>query len=171
MFDEEYTEDWYRDEFVKRVMQDIDHIDITKSDGITFFNSITEERHTSKELSTGCKTIILIYMYPNVIFQARFGSNCTDLLEEIASKRDVIIKSDYPHAFNFKFIHEIEYINYNVIAKSRQDILDLVFKYREDCLAEHEYDNTDDYNEDEDIAVAHPYLYREFIEAESEGVE
>lgn len=132
LFDDEYDSSWYDDKFIQQVLQDIDHIDLSKSNGITFVNSITGNIHSHKELSTGCKTLILIYKFPGVIFQARFGDNCTDLVEQIASKTDVIIKSDYLHSFNFKYVKEINYINYNTIARSTEDIFDLLTKFRDD---------------------------------------
>ena len=113
LFDDEYEEEWFSDKFIRRILEDIDNIDISKSNGSSFKNSITGNIHSPKELSTGCKTLILIYKYSNVIFQARFGDNCTDLLEEIAINNDITIKSDYLHAFNFKTLSEIEYINYS----------------------------------------------------------
>ena len=109
-----------------------------------FKYSITGDIHSPKELSTGCKTLILIYKYKDVIFQARFGDNCTDLLEEIALNNDITIKSDYLHAFNFKVLNEIEYINYGVIAKCKHDIHKLLTQFRIDNADEISSDTGED---------------------------
>jgi hypothetical protein len=166
LFDEEYQEDWYNDDFIKRIMHEIDHIDLTQSDGVTFKNSITQDRHTHRELSTSCKTLILIYKYPNVVFQARFGDNCTDLLEEIASKHAITIKSDYMHFYNFKYIHEINYINYNKIATNINDLLKIFVEYIEYVDTEYPYEEEEDDwddNSDETLKLKHPGLYDDLV--------
>lgn len=60
------------------------------------------------------------------------GDNGCDLLEKIAldyerENKDLVIVSNYIHKFNFKYIKEIEYVNYGVICKSWDDIYDKVY--------------------------------------------
>jgi len=169
LFDDEYTEEWFEDPFIRRVMNDIDHIDLSKSSAVSFKNSITGDIHSHKELSTGCKTLILIYKYPNVIFQARFGDNCTDLLEEIAANKDITIKSDYIHSFNFKHIKEINYLNYNLRAVSLKDINKLISIFRDDNMLDIESDSEDECETFEDIKRKHPRFALEIEEALNEG--
>ena len=166
LFDDEYEEEWFSDKFIRRILEDIDNIDISKSNGSSFKNSITGNIHSPKELSTGCKTLILIYKYSNVIFQARFGDNCTDLLEEIAINNDITIKSDYLHAFNFKTLSEIEYINYGMKAKCKSDIYDLLHQFRQDNVI----DILENSKEEtlEDIKILHPHFYKDVMEKMNE---
>lgn len=166
LFDDEYEEEWFSDKFIRRILEDIDNIDISKSNGSSFKNSITGNIHSPKELSTGCKTLILIYKYSNVIFQARFGDNCTDLLEEIAINNDITIKSDYLHAFNFKTLSEIEYINYGMKAKCKSDIYDLLHQFRKDNVI----DILENSKEEtlEDIKILHPHFYKDVMEKMNE---
>lgn len=166
LFDDEYEEEWFSDNFIRRILEDIDNIDISKSNGSSFKNSITGDIHSPKELSTGCKTLILIYKYSNVIFQARFGDNCTDLLEEIAINNDITIKSDYLHAFNFKTLSEIEYINYGMKAKCKSDIYDLLHQFRKDNVI----DILENSKEEtlEDIKILHPHFYKDVMEKMNE---
>lgn len=166
LFDDEYEEEWFSDNFIRRILEDIDNIDISKSNGSSFKNSITGDIHSPKELSTGCKTLILIYKYSNVIFQARFGDNCTDLLEEIAINNDITIKSDYLHAFNFKTLSEIEYINYGMKAKCKSDIYDLLHQFRKDNVL----DILENSKEEtlEDIKILHPHFYKDVMEKMNE---
>ena len=166
LFDDEYEEEWFSDNFIRRILEDIDNIDISKSNGSSFKNSITGNIHSPKELSTGCKTLILIYKYSNVIFQARFGDNCTDLLEEIAINNDITIKSDYLHAFNFKTLSEIEYINYGMKAKCKSDIYDLLHQFRKDNVI----DILENSKEEtlEDIKILHPHFYKDVMEKMNE---
>ena len=166
LFDDEYEEEWFSDKFIRRILEDIDNIDISKSNGSSFKNSITGNIHSPKELSTGCKTLILIYKYSNVIFQARFGDNCTDLLEEIAINNDITIKSDYLHAFNFKTLSEIEYINYGMKAKCKSDVYDLLHQFRKDNVI----DILENSKEEtlEDIKILHPHFYKDVMEKMNE---
>ena len=166
LFDDEYEEEWFSDKFIRRILEDIDNIDISKSNGSSFKNSITGNIHSPKELSTGCKTLILIYKYSNVIFQARFGDNCTDLLEEIAINNDITIKSDYLHAYNFKTLSEIEYINYGMKAKCKSDIYDLLHQFRKDNVI----DILENSKEEtlEDIKILHPHFYKDVMEKMNE---
>ena len=166
LFDDEYEEEWFSDKFIRRILEDIDNIDISKSNGSSFKNSITGNIHSPKELSTGCKTLILIYKYSNVIFQARFGDNCTDLLEEIAINNDITIKSDYLHSFNFKTLSEIEYINYGMKAKCKSDIYDLLHQFRKDNVI----DILENSKEEtlEDIKILHPHFYKDVMEKMNE---
>lgn len=158
LFDDEYEEGWFNDTFIKRILADIDNIDLSKSNGSLFKNSITGDIHSPKELSTGCKTLILIYKYKDVIFQARFGDNCTDLLEEIALNNDITIKSDYLHVFNFKVLNEIEYINYGVKAKCKHDIHKLLTQFRIDNADEISSDTGEDVETLEELRLLHPFL-------------
>lgn len=166
LFDDEYEEEWFSDKFIRRILENIDNIDISKSNGSSFKNSITGNIHSPKELSTGCKTLILIYKYSNVIFQARFGDNCTDLLEEIAINNDITIKSDYLHAFNFETLSEIEYINYGMKAKCKSDIYDLLHQFRKDNVI----DILENSKEEtlEDIKILHPHFYKDVMEKMNE---
>jgi len=158
LFDDEYEEEWFEDPFVKRILADIDNIDLSKSNGSSLKNSITGNIHSPKELSTGCKTLILIYKYSDVIFQARFGDNCTDLLEEIALHNDITIKSDYLHAFNFTVLSEIEYINYGVKAKCKKDIHKLLTQFRIDNADEILSDTETKMETLEELRLLHPYM-------------
>jgi hypothetical protein len=163
LFNDIYEEAWFDDNFVKKIMNEIDHIDLEKSKGTALTNYITGNTHSHRELSTGCKTLILIYKYPNVIFQARFGDNCTDILEQLAVNNDITIKSDYLHFFNFKYISEINYINYDYIAKSKDDIYGLLQAFRDDNA-----DPFDEEKEDEmtieELEKIHPFLAAEINE-------
>ena len=66
------------------------------------------------------------------VFLATMGDNGCDLLEKIAldyekEGKDLIVVSDYLHKFNFKYVKEIEYINYGVICHNWNEIYDKVY--------------------------------------------
>lgn len=168
LFDEEYEKEWFDDPFIRKVLKEIDHIDLDKSTAVSFRNSITENIHSHKELSTGCKTLILMYKYPNVVFQARFGDNCTDLVEELAVNNDIVIKADYLHAFKLNKISEVDYINYKFKATSREDMISILYKFIEDNK-----DNFETLDEEEltneELRKRHPYFYADIDAVMQEG--
>ncbi len=168
LFDEEYEKEWFNDPFIRKILKEIDHIDLDKSTAVSFKNSITGNIHSHKELSTGCKTLILMYKYPDVVFQARFGDNCTDLVEELAVNNDIVIKADYLHTFKLTKISEVDYINYKFKATSREEIMSILYRFIEDnrdnfeTLDEEELSN-------EELRKLHPYFYADIDAAMKEG--
>lgn len=161
-FDIEYKTEWFEDKFIREVLEKVDNIDLSQSSCVTFKNKITGDLHSYEKLSTSCKTVILIYKFPNVIFKARFGDNCCDFIERIASKRDVVLFSGYAHAYTFKYINEINYINYGVTLRKDSDIreeLELMEKFREDNVLESLRENEDDMTIDE-LKVRHPRFFK-----------
>lgn len=174
LFDDMYEEDWLQEHYVREVLKEIDHIDLSKSNGTAFHNFITGNNHSHKELSTGAKTLILMYKFPNVVFQARFGGNCTDLLEKLASQKDITIKDDYFHAYSFKYINEINYINYNYIARNKEDVFRLLPRFLDEHMIRFESDEEDDTDSmnrnefREYMRIKHPNLYEELIALEEE---
>lgn len=164
MFNDEYKPEWFEDSFVRRVLETIDNIDIAKSSCVTFKNKITGDLHAHEKLSTGCKTVILLYKLPEYIYHARFGDNCTDFVEEIASKQDITIWAGYMHYFNFKYIDSIQYINYGITAHKPSDITNLAGRFRDDNFMS-DMGNTDAINYDnitiDKLKELHPSLFEE----------
>lgn len=129
MFDRYYKPEWFNDTIVQEAMHTASKIDISKSSPVMFYSTLTEQYVGIDKLSTGCKTLILAYKFPNLILRARMGDNCTDLMDLIASKVDVVLHSYYVHMFKFKHIKEIEYLNYGIKAHNAGDILDASMKF------------------------------------------
>lgn len=77
-----------------------------------------------------------MYKYPDVIFHARFGDNCTDFVERIASKNDITIRADYFHVYRFKYITAIKYLNYEFEARRAEDLLEIWSRYYKDMRQE-----------------------------------
>lgn len=154
LFDDEFTEAWFQDPFVREVLEKIDHID--QIIGTALHNKITGHTHSPRELSTGCKTVILMYKFPEHIFQARFGDNCIELVEKLASTRDVTVVSGYMHTIQFKYIDEVHYINLGITCKSNSEIIEKVFPlfYEYDHI---EMDETEE--DDRDLKEIDPDLY------------
>lgn len=128
-FDAHYRPEWFNDDIVQRTMHIASEIDISKSSPVMFYSTLVEQYVGIDKLSTGCKTLILAYKFPNLILKARMGDNCTDLMELIASKVDVVLHSGYVHQFGFKHVEEIEYLNYGVKAHRQGDIFDVAMDF------------------------------------------
>lgn len=124
-FDRMKQQEWFSDELVKEIIQHIDNASIEV--GFSVVNNITNMGYSVDNLSGGSKFLILAYKLRDRIFLATMGDNCTDLLEKIALEyekdgKDLIIVSNYLHKINFKYIKEVEYINWNIKCHSWSDI-------------------------------------------------
>lgn len=129
VFDYEVSSDWLADPFCQKIIREIDNAVILG--GATIQAIDTEELYSARELSGGTKFLILEYMNtdPNRAFMMYMGDNCCDYLEQIVAKlesegKDLWVVSDYVHSFNFKYIKEIYYANWNVTCRSKKEIFD-----------------------------------------------
>lgn len=115
---------------LKKIIHEID--DARVELGFSVRSNKTGAGYSVDTLSTGAKTLILMYELRDRIFLASMGDNCTDLLEEIAADyekegRDLIIVANYMHKFNFRHITSIEYINWGIVCHSWNDICKYVY--------------------------------------------
>lgn len=168
LFDDMYKKEWFNNKFVQEVLEKIDKIDIEKSNGVSFVNKRTGNMHSHKELSTGTKTLILMYKYPNVVFQARFGDNCNEFVEELAVKNNITIKADYFHSFRFRHITEINYINYGIIARNAKDLQKIYVQFIEDNRLKNELD-TDATEDNRPLKERHPDFYDRLMALEEQS--
>lgn len=123
-------QEWFNDELVKEIIQKIDnaHVEI----GFSVVNDRTGAGYSVNDLSSCAKFLILTHCIRDKVFLATMGDNGCDLLEKIAldyerENKDLVVVSNYIHKFNFRYIKEIEYVNYGVICKSWDDIYDNVY--------------------------------------------
>lgn len=165
LFDDMYKAEWFSDRFIQEILRTIDQIDIEKSNGVSFVSRRTGNMHSHKELSTGTKTLILMYKLPNVVFQARFGDNCTDFVERLAVENDIVIKADYFHSFSFKYVNEINYINYGIVARNTQDLQKLYVQYIVDNKLETKLIADKDESK-KMMKDKHPALFRKLVALE-----
>jgi hypothetical protein len=117
--------EWFRDELVKNVINDIDNSRVELDFSVV--NNRLNIGYSVDTISSGSKFIILTYEVRDKIFLATMGDNCTDLLERVAADyerkgQDLIIVSEYLHKFNFKYIDSIQYMNWGVTCHSWNDI-------------------------------------------------
>ena len=129
-FDRVKKQEWFDDELVREIISEID--DVYVEIGFSVRNNRTGVGYSVNDLSGGAKFLILAHCVRDKVFLATMGDNCCDLLEKIAldyekNGKDLIIVSNYIHEFNFKYIKEIEYVNYKIICKSWSDVCKRVY--------------------------------------------
>lgn len=129
-FERVKKQEWFSNDIVKEIIQKIDdaHVEV----GFSVVNNKTGAGYSVNDLSGGAKFLILVQCMRDRVFLATMGDNGCDLLEKIAQDyekegKDLIIVSDYLHKFNFKYVKEIEYINYGVICHNWNEIYDKVY--------------------------------------------
>lgn len=81
--------DWFNNDFVKRVIREIDKSEHIKDELIEspVFGGMAPER-----LSNGAKCLIMLYNMPDInIYGSRMGDNCVPLLLELGEMKDINI--------------------------------------------------------------------------------
>lgn len=121
--------EWMDDKFVQKVIKQIDNATIEFGYSLRYIKYNTG--YSVTEIAGGSKALILMHKLRNRIYLATMGDNCTDLLEEIVlsyekENRDLIIVENYMHWFNFKYISDIQYLNWDITCHSRIDIERLI---------------------------------------------
>lgn len=121
-YENQYDKNWILDDFARTVIKDIDDSEVIGPDVIK--NDIFDS-FSSRELSAGVKTLLLIKNLPNKIFNiSNCGDNCVKYLLELAKGRD--IKVTLHHVMNFGEDFEIKIINdrrRKVITDSREYLM------------------------------------------------
>ena len=105
-FDAEYEEAWFKDDFIRRVIREVDETEVLN--GNTLYNE-TLGQIPPQWLSSGCKGLILLYKEGTHINGDRLGDNCISLLLEIADSKDITISlrhiPKFPEKFNAVIIN------------------------------------------------------------------
>lgn len=106
-YQNQYDKAWITSEFAKKIIADVDDSEVIGTDMIR--NDIFGT-FNSTELSTGVKTLLLIYNQPKQIFNiSNCGDNCAKYILEIAE--DIDIKVCLHHAMNFGDEFAVKVIN------------------------------------------------------------
>ena len=118
--------EWFKTDFARKVIKDIDKAEIEKDFSIV--SDVTHKGYSVDNLSGGSKSLLLMYNRPNNIVLAKMGDNCTKYVEWIASEfekqgRDLIIISNIIHVYNFEYVKEIYFYNYDMLCRSWKDVI------------------------------------------------
>lgn len=137
---------WFRSDFAKRVIEEIDGAKVIADFAVESIEYNTG--YSVDDLSGGAKTLITMYNCRKYIFSATMGENCIDFLEEIAADyekegEDLIIVSNWLMDFNFKYIDKVYFINWNKTCYNQEQIDDDIFPlWYEEEKEGVEYDDT-----------------------------
>lgn len=129
-FDSIKKEAWFNDKLVREIIEQVDRAYVELGFSVRSIDYSTG--YSVNDLSGGSKFLILAHMLRDKVYLATMGDNCTDLLEKIAMEyekegKDLIIVSNYLHRFNFKYVKEIEYLNWGIRCKSWKEIYNKVY--------------------------------------------
>lgn len=106
-FDNVYEDEWIEDEFVKEMIQDVDHSSVISAHVIEspVFGAITP-----KDLSGGVKVLILMLKDDSFIYNlSNCGNNCAKWVLKIAEKKDLTVYLQ--HIMRFEGDFEIIIMN------------------------------------------------------------
>lgn len=106
-FDNVYEDEWIEDEFVKAMIQDVDHSKVISAHII---ESPILGAITPKELSGGVKVLILMLKDDSFIYNmSNCGDNCAKWILKIAEKIDLTVYLQ--HILRFEGEFEIQIMN------------------------------------------------------------
>lgn len=106
-FDNVYEDEWIEDEFVKSMIQDVDHSTVISAHIIEspIFGAITP-----RELSGSVKVLILMLKDDSFIYNmSNCGDNCAKWILKIAEKKDLTVYLQ--HILRFQGEFEIQIMN------------------------------------------------------------
>lgn len=149
-FNELKKSSWFQDKFVQEIIEKIDKAYVEL--GYSVRSIEYDCGYSVNDLSNGCKFLILSYILRDNIYLATMGDNCIDFLERITADyekqgKDLTIVTNYLHKFKLKHIDSIEYINWDIVCHSWDDI---EYKIYDRWLKQERADRKDDDDEDED---------------------
>lgn len=114
-FDNEFENDWFEDDFVKKIISTVDNTEVLS--GLCLHNETLGDI-PPQYLSSGCKGLILLYKEDIKINGDRLGDNCLELLLEIAKVKDVEISLS--HLAKFPRDFEAYIINYGIVRSYKE---------------------------------------------------
>lgn len=91
-FDTSYEPAWFDDEFVRKIIQDIDKTTVVS--GINLYNDVLLGI-SPESLSSGSKALIILWKEDCIVNGDRLGDNCIGLLLEIAKRKDITITTSH----------------------------------------------------------------------------
>lgn len=116
-----YDPNWFNDELVQAMMQDIDKSKYVA--GHIIESSILGPIPPEK-LSGGLQTLIMIYEMPDKIFDATScGPNCNKWLLEIGKRKDVTVNLQYYMTFEGLEPLDIKVLNTDKVVNSEDELV------------------------------------------------
>lgn len=119
-FNSVYTRDWLNNGLAKQIIKDIDQTDHVQDE---FLMSPVLGGISPRDLSSGCKALLLLLNKPSVIVSGeRMGDNCVAWLLKIGQMQDITITLH--HCMQFPENFQIWSINSGKLIGNRQEYLE-----------------------------------------------
>lgn len=119
-FDNVYEDEWIEDEFVKEMIQDVDHSRVVSAHII---ESPVLGAITPRELSGGVKVLILMLKDDSFIYNlSNCGNNCAKWVLKIADMKDLTVYLQ--HMIRFAGEFEIQIMNTGRIVHNPTEYVD-----------------------------------------------
>ncbi len=116
-FDNVYEDEWIEDEFVKKMIEDVDHSVVVSPHII---DSPILGAITPKELSGGVKVLILMLKDDSFVYNmSNCGDNCAKWILKIAEKKDLVVYLQ--HIMHFEEPFEIKIMNKGKIVRNSKE--------------------------------------------------
>lgn len=88
-FDTKVNDDWFKDEFVRNIIESVDKAKVIEGCVLKDFEG---KIIPPQFLSTGTKTAICVYLFPDLIFNAtQMGDNALAFILKLAENRDITL--------------------------------------------------------------------------------
>lgn len=119
-FDNVYEDEWIEDEFVKKMIQDVDNSSVVSAHVI---ESPVLGAITPQDLSGGVKVLILMLKDDSFIYNlSNCGNNCAKWVLEIAEKKDLTVYLQHMICFEGEF--EIQIMNTGKIVHNHAEYVE-----------------------------------------------
>lgn len=116
-FDNVYEDEWIEDEFVKEMIQDVDHSIVVSAHVI---ESPVLGAITPKDLSGGVKVLILMLKDDSFVYNlSNCGNNCAKWVLKIAEKNDLTVYLQ--HMIRFEGEFDIQIMNTGKVVHNRAE--------------------------------------------------
>ncbi len=122
-----YEQEWLAEDFVKRMIYDIDKSLYISGE---YIESDVLGPISPRDLSGGVKTLISIYKNPELVFDATScGGNCAKWLVEMSKEQDYTINLNYLMRFKDMEPFDIYIVNEDMIVHSNKEYVSVAIKY------------------------------------------
>ena len=117
-FNNHFKDEWFNDKFVQRVVSDIDNVTVTKENLLLTSEGVYIPK---QNLSTGTKTVLCIYKFPDLIFNVtQTGDNAFEFVIALSLCRNVTVLVYRQLPYNMLKLTKV-YKDYSEISLENED--------------------------------------------------
>ena len=126
-FDYNYEREWFEDEYVQRMIEDIDKSRYIDGE---YIESEVLGPISPRDLSGGVKTLIAMYKNRELIYDATScGENCAKWIIDMGKRMELTINLRYLMRFKEYEPFELYIINTKTIVRTNREYVDVAINY------------------------------------------